>query len=166
MNVFLGLQTPIRWVMLSLFSMLAASPATLTPATPVFQFSSDMNRGDTLSRAVVQLAPGFTPEPYLLSGVSGGTENSKDCGQIPPNPDHEIQLIADFPYLRFQVETPGGSPTLLIEGPAGRFCLLPAQPGAEAVELAGYMPQGVYTINIGNRGSTPLNYTLTISQQP
>lgn len=166
MNVFLGLQTPIRWVMLSLFSMLAASPATLTQETPVSRFSTDMNRGDTLSRAIVQLAPGFTPDPYPLSGVSGGTENSKDCGQIAATPDHEIRLVADFPYLQFQVETPEGSPTLLIEGPAGRFCLLPAGPGAGSVELAGYMPQGIYTINIGNRGSTPLNYTLTISQQP
>lgn len=180
--------TTLRCLMFSLLMILAVSPATVgyTPpslSVPVTDFrvnpaDSAINplippsRDQTgwMSQApapgVVEFRPGFKPDPYPLSGLSGGMENSKDCGQIAVAPNHQIRLTEDFPYLRFRVQNPGGSPTLLIEGPAGRFCILPEQATSDYLDLTGYMPQGTYSIYIGSRTPSQSAYTLSISQQP
>ncbi len=113
-----------------------------------------------------RMAPGFTPDPQVGTGVSGGTRSTADCGYVDQAdaPDHIVQLTQDFSFLRAAVEAQGDV-TLLIEGPDGRFCsddvngLMP--------EISGFWPAGTYNVWIGDfvgnsAGSYP--YSLYLSE--
>lgn len=111
----------------------------------------------------LQIAPGF-PEPLNISGVSGGRNNSGDCGFISQAPNHVIQVTQDLPYWRIAVQT-AGAPSLMIQGPRGRFCVLPANAAAGNVEFSGYGDKGTYTIFVGDRSQGQHPYSLSISQK-
>lgn len=108
---------------------------------------------------VVPLASNFQPDPNpIASGTSGGATSS-DCGFIAAAPNQVIQLSEPFPYLRFRVQG-GGQPTLLIEGPGGRFCGL-AEP-----EISGFWQPGSYNIYVGDRAQGQHAYTLSVTKTP
>jgi hypothetical protein len=111
----------------------------------------------------LQIAPGF-PEPLNISGVSGGQNNSGDCGFVSQAPNHVIQVTQDLPYWRIAVQT-AGAPSLMIQGPRGRFCVLPANAAAGNVEFSGYGDKGTYTIFVGDRSQGQHPYSLSISQK-
>lgn len=111
----------------------------------------------------LQIAPGF-PEPLNISGVSGGPNNSGDCGFISQAPNHVINVTQDLPYWRIAVQT-AGAPSLMIQGPRGRFCVLPANAAAGNVEFSGYGDKGTYTIFVGDRSQGQHPYSLSISQK-
>ncbi|MGB7710206.1 MAG: hypothetical protein WBL95_11845 [Microcoleus sp.] len=111
----------------------------------------------------LQIAPGF-PEPLNISGVSGGPNNSGDCGFISQAPNHIINVTQDLPYWRIAVQT-AGAPSLMIQGPRGRFCVLPANAAAGNVEFSGYGDKGTYTIFVGDRAQGQHPYSLSISQK-
>ncbi|MGB8688869.1 MAG: hypothetical protein WCD53_16245, partial [Microcoleus sp.] len=106
----------------------------------------------------LQIAPGF-PEPLNISGVSGGPNNSGDCGFISQAPNHVINVTQDLPYWRIAVQT-AGAPSLMIQGPRGRFCVLPANAAAGNVEFSGYGDKGTYTIFVGDRSQGQHPYSL------
>jgi hypothetical protein len=95
------------------------------------------------------LAPGFTPDPEVGTGLSGGGRSTPDCGFVDAaeSPDHILTLSRPFNYLRASVEAEGDV-TLLVTGPDGRYCsddvhgLMP--------EISGYWPAGTYYIWIGD----------------
>ena len=101
-------------------------------------------------------------QPLAISGTSGGTVDSGDCGYIATTPNHLIQLPEDFPYVRFLVQTQG-APTLLIQGPGGRYCVLPGSDGL--LQFSGYGTQGNYQIFIGDRNQGQHSYRLSVSDQ-
>ncbi len=106
----------------------------------------------------------LTPGGSLTAaGTSGGSRNSGDCGFVADAPNHIINVAEDLPYVLLQVRT-SGSPTLLIEGPAGRYCVLP-EGGGGNLQFSGYAPQGTYNIFIGDRASGQHSYQLSISGQ-
>lgn len=109
----------------------------------------------------LQLGPGFQ-EPLAISGTSGGPNNSGDCGNIAPTPNAVVEVTTDLPYWRLRVQT-AGAPTLLIQGPKGRFCILPESPAGGNLEFSGYGDKGTYTIFIGDRakGQHPFNLSIT-----
>ena len=111
----------------------------------------------------LQIAPGFR-EPLSVSGVSGGPNNSGDCGFVAQGPNHVIEVTQDLPYRRIAVQT-AGAPSLMIQGPRGRFCVLPANAGAGNVEFSGYGDKGTYTIFVGDRAQGQHPYSLSITQQ-
>ncbi|HCV29191.1 MAG TPA: hypothetical protein DGO89_02450 [Microcoleaceae bacterium UBA9251] len=111
----------------------------------------------------LQIAPGF-PEPLTMSGVSGGPNNSGDCGFVSQAPNHVINVTQDLPYWRIAVQT-AGAPSLMIQGPRGRFCVLPANAAAGNVEFSGYGDKGIYTIFVGDRSQGQHPYSLSISQK-
>lgn len=110
----------------------------------------------------LQLAPGF-PEPLAVSGTSGGPNNSGDCGFIASGPNLMIEVTQDLPYWRLRVQT-AGTPTLLIEGPTGRFCVLPESAAGGNLQFSGYGNKGTYTIFVGDRAHGQHPYTLSVSQ--
>ncbi|MGE5659832.1 MAG: hypothetical protein ACM37W_24850 [Actinomycetota bacterium] len=110
----------------------------------------------------LQIAPGF-PEPLTVSGTSGGPNNSGDCGFIAPGPNLVIQVTADLPYWRLRVQT-AGSPTLLIQGPTGRFCVLPETSAGGNLQFSGYGNKGSYAVFVGDRARGQHPYSLSISQ--
>ncbi|MCC3409998.1 MAG: hypothetical protein JGK17_31580 [Microcoleus sp. PH2017_10_PVI_O_A] len=111
----------------------------------------------------LQIAPGF-PEPLSVSGVSGGPNNSGDCGFVAQGPNQVIEVTQDLPYWRIAVQT-AGAPSLMIQGPRGRFCVLPANAAAGNVEFSGYGDKGTYVIFVGDRSQGQHPYSLSISQQ-
>ncbi|OCR00230.1 hypothetical protein BCD67_21310 [Oscillatoriales cyanobacterium USR001] len=110
----------------------------------------------------LQIAPGFQ-EPLSVSGQSGGSKNSGNCGNIAPTPNLVIQVGEDLPYWRIKVEA-AGAPTMLIEGPTGRFCVLPENAAAGVVQFSGFGNKGSYSISIGDRAQGQHPYTLSITQ--
>ncbi|MEG3858479.1 hypothetical protein [Microcoleus sp. herbarium12] len=111
----------------------------------------------------LQIAPGFA-EPLSVSGVSGGSNNSGDCGFVAQGPNHVIEVTQDLPYWRIAVQT-AGAPSLMIQGPRGRFCVLPANAAAGNVEFSGYGDKGTYVIFVGDRSQAQHPYSLSISQK-
>lgn len=112
---------------------------------------------------VVQIERDFQPDPLTLSGESGGLEKS-NCGNIGAKPNHVIEVTESLPYLRLTVGSKG-KPTLLIDGPEGRFCVLGDSYSQDKPEISGFWQAGEYSLHIGELSKQQHTYTLSISQQ-
>lgn len=110
----------------------------------------------------IPIASKLQSDPLILNGKSGGTVKS-DCGNIAAAPNQVIQLSEPLPYLRLTVDSPG-QPTLLIDGPGGRFCVLADRYSQTKPEMSGYWQAGKYSLYVGQLSQQQHNYTLSISQ--
>jgi hypothetical protein len=111
----------------------------------------------------IQINRNLQPDPLILNGQSGGSVKS-NCGNVTAAPNQIIQVTESLPYLRLTVETKG-QPTLLIDGPGGRFCVLADSYSGGKPELSGYWQPGKYLLFIGELSQQQHSYTLSISQQ-
>ena len=110
----------------------------------------------------VQINRAFQPDPLVLNGKSGGTVKS-NCGNISTEPSQVIQVTESLPYLRLTVESQG-KPTLLIDGPGGRFCVMADSYSGGKPEQSGYWQAGRYSVYVGELSQQQHNYSLSISQ--
>lgn len=118
----------------------------------------------TLAEApVVQINSKFQPDPLVVRGTSGGAKSS-DCGNIAAKPNQVIQLKDPLPYLRLTVKS-AGQPTLLIQGPGGRFCVLADRYSGGNPEISGFWKAGRYSLYVGDRAQGQHPYTLSVSQK-
>jgi hypothetical protein len=119
----------------------------------------------------IELAPGFSPDPQVAVGVSGGTVSASDYGTTPTGPcrgtiaaapNHVFVLQQAMPYLRFTVEAPHDT-TLVIRGPEGVRC----QDDSFGFnpEITGAMLPGRYEVFVGSY-STDGDYALRVSSRP
>ncbi len=119
----------------------------------------------TPALAAPRVIDGSLTAPIAISGTSGGTKIS-DCGNLPAQPSQELKITDRFAqesgYLRISVEAPG-DPTLLIEGPTGRFCILANKDEKKGPEMAGRWLPGTYRIFVGDRKAASAPYKLSIS---
>ena len=104
-------------------------------------------------------------EPLSVQGRSGGPVDSKGCGFIGPTPNQTINVTNRLDYMRLSVQGAGGEPTLLVDGPGGRFCILADAVSGEAPEMSGVWLPGNYSVYVGDRTGSQHQYTLRISQQ-
>ncbi|MEH2023106.1 hypothetical protein [Nostoc sp.] len=111
----------------------------------------------------IQINRNSQPDPLILKGKSGGTVKS-NCGNITTEPNQVIQVTESLPYLRLTVESKG-KPTLLIDGPGGRFCVLADSYSGGKSELSGYWQAGRYSLYVGELSQREYDYTLSISQK-
>lgn len=111
----------------------------------------------------VAISSKLQSDPLVLNGKSGGTVHS-NCGNISTTPNQIIRVKESLPYLRLNVDSPG-QPTLLIDGPGGRFCVLADSYSGSKPELSGYWQAGTYSLYIGELSQQQHDYTLSISQQ-
>jgi hypothetical protein len=111
----------------------------------------------------IKINRSFQPDPLILKGNSGGTVKS-NCGNITTEPSQVLQVTESLPYLRLTVESQG-KPTLLIDGPGGRFCVMGDSYSGGKPELSGYWQAGKYSLYVGELSQQQYNYTLSISQQ-
>ncbi|WP_193195287.1 hypothetical protein [Nostoc sp. MG11] len=111
----------------------------------------------------IQINQNLQPDPLILNGQSGGSVKS-NCGNITAAPNQVIQVTESLPYLRLTVESKG-QPTLLIDGPGGRFCVLADSYSGGKLELSGYWQPGKYLLFVGDLSQQQHSYTLSISQQ-
>lgn len=118
----------------------------------------------TLAEApVVQINSKFQPDPLVVRGTSGGAKSS-DCGNIAAKPNQVIRVKEPLPYLRLTVKS-AGQPTLLIQGPGGRFCVLADPYSGGNPEISGYWKAGSYSLYVGDRAQGQHPYTLSVSQK-
>ncbi|MEB3217610.1 MAG: hypothetical protein VKN72_15425 [Nostocales cyanobacterium 94392] len=137
---------------------------TLIQFAPIVLTISLIAIGIQLVQAeVIQIKPDFQPDPLILSGESGGTQKT-NCGNISAQPNHIIEVAQSLPYLRLTVESQG-NPTLLIDGPEGRFCVLADSYSQNRPEISGYWASGQYSLYIGEFTKQQHTYTLSISKQ-
>ncbi len=111
----------------------------------------------------IQINRNLQTDPLVLNGKSGGTIKS-NCGNITTEPNQVIQVTESLPYLRLTVESQG-KPTLLIDGPGGRFCVLADSYSGGKPELSGYWQAGKYSLYVGELSQREYGYTLSISQK-
>lgn len=116
-----------------------------------------------LAQTHIRITPSAQPDPLIIRGTSGGTKSS-NCGNIAAKPNQVIQVTQPLPYLQLRVKSPG-QPTLLINGPGGRFCVLADRFSDGYAEISGYWQAGKYLLYVGDRSKTHYPYTLSISQQ-
>ncbi|MFS0513204.1 hypothetical protein ACEYW6_00465 [Nostoc sp. UIC 10607] len=114
-------------------------------------------------RPTIQINRNFQPDPLILNGNSGGTVKS-NCGNITTEPNQVIQVTESLPYLRLTVESQG-KPTLLIDGPGGRFCVMADSYSGGKPELSGYWQEGKYSLYVGELSKQEYRYILSISQK-
>lgn len=112
----------------------------------------------TAKAAEVTINP--NSDPITLNGTSGGG-NKSNCGNIAATPNEVIQVKQSLPYLRLTV-TGQGRPTLLINGPSGRFCVLADD--RRNPEISGYWQAGTYSLHVGNLSAGQHPYNLSISR--
>jgi hypothetical protein len=115
----------------------------------------------------LNLEPGFTPNPEILKGLSGGVRETPDCGYVKAadTPDAVVTLTKPFTALKASVQATGDV-TMLIEGPNGRICsddvngLMP--------EISGAAPAGTYRVWIGDyvgKADEGFSYQITLTEE-
>lgn len=130
---------------------------TATLATILFALTATRVGAETIT------VNGDFSGPMTTQGQSGGGVNSNDCGFVPNAPQETIQVTEKVNYLRLSVESGSGNPTLLIDGPDGRFCLL-ADSGNRP-SLSGIWMPGDYQVYVGDEQGQSHQYTLRLSTQ-
>lgn len=114
----------------------------------------------------LSLTPGFSPNPEVVRGRSGGIRSTPDCGYVKSAsaPDYVVTLTKPFTSLKASVQA-SGDVTLLIEGPNGRVCsddvngLMP--------EVSGSALAGTYRVWIGDyvgKADNGFSYQLTLRE--
>jgi hypothetical protein len=132
-------------------------PATLASISLILSHIS------VASAQQVKIGQNLQPDPTTLTGKSGGP-NKSNCGNISTEPSQVIQITESLPYLRLTVESTG-KPTLLIDGPGGRFCVLADNYSGGKPEISGFWQPGNYSLYVGESSPAQYNYTVSISQQ-
>ncbi|AFZ60109.1 hypothetical protein H6G54_08965 [Anabaena cylindrica FACHB-243] len=122
------------------------------------------NQANLAQTPVIQVNNKPQTDPMVVNGMSGGTVKT-NCGNITTKPSQVIQVKESLPYLRLTVESQG-KPTLFIDGPGGKFCVL-ADSYSEnnKPELAGFWQAGQYLLYIGDLSPEQHPYALSISQK-
>jgi hypothetical protein len=137
-----------------LMSLLLASSLIPVVATAI-QAQTPLVIGQNNSNAVV------------INGVSGGSDNHRGCGYLSTMPNQMISLQEEtnFMSLSVSVDSPQGSPTLLIIGKNTntQFCAFQDQTTGEAPQISGLLPKDVYSIYVGDRNGGNYNFTLSIN---
>ncbi|MEA5616384.1 hypothetical protein VB711_00810 [Cronbergia sp. UHCC 0137] len=132
----------------------------VSPALAMSLVFSQVNLAQTPK---IEISRNLANDPIIINGESLQTVPS-NCGNITPIPNQVIKVTESLPYLRLTVESKG-NPTLLVDGPGGRFCLLPDDYSGQKPELSGYWQAGEYSLYVGDLSEKKYSYTLSISQQ-
>lgn len=113
---------------------------------------------------VLELSSNLSNDPVVLSGTSGG-QSSSNCGYISQTPNQVVRVTVDrINYLRLSVQS-SGEPTLLVDGPGGRFCVLADSASGDKPEISGVWLRGNYNVYVGDRAGGTHPYTLSITGQ-
>jgi hypothetical protein len=120
--------------------------------------------GLLLTTESLELSSNLPSDPITFNGTSGGSKKS-NCGAIATSPNHVLNITDQINYMRIAVKTEAGNPTLLIDGPGGRFCILANKTSEIVAQMSGVWLPGKYSIYIGDRQGGKNAYTLYFTQQ-
>lgn len=136
---------------------------------------SSSGYADTSEERHLAITPGFSPDPWRVSFISGGVQSAStqfgtdmlgnSCqGNVAATPDHEMTLLDTFSYLQLWTQADGDT-TLIVDGP-GKFLLCDDDGGSglnEHIEYTSW-PAGDYRIYVGSYSEDYLNYQLSVSE--
>lgn len=116
---------------------------------PLFVGAQQSNFGS------ISLVTGFTPDPYMANGTSGGGMSASSMGPgcsgwITPQPDHIFYANSAFNWLRIFVRASGDT-TLIVRGP-GPMGMVRCNDDTFGTNPAidGPVVQGMYSIWVGS----------------
>jgi len=133
----------------------------------------------SLTGQVIDISPGFEPDPLSFEYISGGpinveTEigndvNGNECkGFIASEPDHTLVLRSDFANLRIFVEAARSEDTTMIirsEDASLTLCHDDVSRDNPHPSIARAFTTGIYYIYIGSFDERKMsNYTIVISE--
>ncbi|MBX9707166.1 MAG: peptidase S1 [Caulobacteraceae bacterium] len=129
------------------------------------------NAGLTANAGEIRLNAGFTPDPYTVSVVAGGSINGGALpgactGMISDAPDFEVSYSAGSFPLVFRTLSSEDT-TLIINGPDGSWYCDDDSYGDGDAEVRFNRPSsGVYDIWVGTFGGGTASATLVITETP
>jgi hypothetical protein len=144
---------------------LAAISMTLLAGGPAL--AQDMALPATYGE--ITLNSGFTPDPYTVNVVAGGTTDASLLGNgcrgfISTAPDFQVTYTAGSWPLFFSVLSEADT-TLVINGPNGQwFCNDDTNGLNPVVEFPGVAPGGTYDVWVGTYGQNTASAVLYISE--
>ena len=100
-----------------------------------------------------------------VSGNSGGSQTSAECGFIPAQPDHSFTISQ--PTASVSIEVTGSDDyTLLMVGPdnSSRECILAHDFDGGAIQSRGLYKAGTYRLYVGDLDGASATFTLTVQQ--
>jgi hypothetical protein len=123
----------------------------------------------TMSQEVLKpIAPKFTPDPQVYTGVAGGDvplisiatskANGQCQGLTQQSPNYSLTVQKDFGFLALKI-LGDRNLSLLVKGPDGIYCRSGGSP-----ELSGAWVAGNYEIWISTPDGDRASYRLTISE--
>ncbi|WP_235678324.1 hypothetical protein [Cylindrospermopsis curvispora] len=118
-----------------------------------------LNQVVVAQQGVIEIKQELSPDPLVISGNSRARVK-KDCGLIPSQPNQIIVVKESIPYLRLTLEGEGKA-TLLVDGPGGRFCMLP---DGNQPEMTGFWSPGEYKVYVGNLSPGSYVYKVHLSR--
>ncbi|MEM6431846.1 MAG: hypothetical protein AAF708_21595, partial [Deinococcota bacterium] len=114
------------------------------------------------------LYPGFTPDPYVMSFVAGGSEQASQYGDtcfgnVNSKPDHVIYL-GEFSYLKMEVASQADTTLVVYGEPYDQWFCNDDSNGFNPV-IEGEWLEGFYYVYVGSFNGKP-SYDLNISEVP
>ena len=117
-----------------------------------------------LNAETLLIGRNLATDPLLVTGQSGGSVESDDCGFIGQEPHHVLRVTERVNYLRVTLKADQGEPTLLVDGPDGRFCVVADSLSPDHPEISGVWLPGDHKIYVGDSTEGGNQFTLEISQ--
>ncbi|MEM1280036.1 MAG: hypothetical protein AAGG53_08500 [Cyanobacteria bacterium P01_H01_bin.152] len=113
-----------------------------------------------------EIVPGFTPDPLVGTGISGGPDDVGECGFVDTydSPDHVLYIEGYFEFLRVSVDAPGDVTLLMENVETGESLCIDDSNGTLLPEFAGEWPVGTYFIWVGDFDNGGYPYQLSISE--
>lgn len=119
----------------------------------------------------VNLRPGFLPDPHVVTGIAGGTDDASRYGRtdhgpcrgaISTHPDHVLTVERGFSYLRIRAFSDGDT-SLVIRGPNGLLYCNDDAVGLDP-QIEANFPAGTYEIYVGDYNNAYSDYRLEFSE--
>ena len=124
-------------------------PAVPAPAVPAVPPAAALQS----NFGTITLATGFTPDPHVAQGTSGGAINASTwnptcSGWVSQTPDHIFVAPTVFANLRFLINSAQDT-TLVIQKPDGTYLCADDTEGLNPI-VQGAFPPGTYKLWIGS----------------
>ena len=120
---------------------------------PAGQGSAAATQGQASNFGTVSLRSGFTPDPHVVQGTSGGTQNAATINQacngwISHRPDHIFVAETAYASLRIMVNSEQDV-TLVVQRPDGSYVCNDDSEGLNPM-VTGSFPAGRYSVWVGS----------------
>lgn len=126
----------------------------IQPGPPVVDQHAVQQGNSGSNFGQISLAAGFTPDPHVAQGVSGGQQEASSLGAgcqgyISGTPDHLLQLQTSFNMLRIMAASQRDT-TLVVQTPQGSYLCNDDSDGHHPMVQAANLAQGTYRIWVGS----------------